>query len=448
MQNTQIFSSLKKEQKQAIGLLSIGTFLEYFDLMLYVHMAVLLNELFFPKTDPYTARLLAAFAFCSTYFFRPVGALIFGWIGDNIGRRQTVIITTLMMAASCFIMAVLPTYAQIGITSAWIVTICRIIQGMTSMGERIGAELYLTEIIKPPAQYPAVTLICLCGTLGTTFALGLASLVTLYGFNWRYAFGLGMVIAVVGSVARTSLRETPDFADAKRRINRTLEDANKDPAVLDNNSIVQEKINKVTAVSLFLIQCSWPVWFYFGYIHCGAILKDSFGYSPEQIIHQNFFVSIIELLSAIVLTYLSYKIYPLKILRTLIIITSIFVLFCPYLLDNISNTYQVFLIQSFIVSFGPGVTTAMPIFFRHFPIFKRFTYGSITYAIARMVMNVITAFGIVYLTEYFGHWGLLVIMVPTCIGYAFGITHFMRLEKIAGNYPRNRIFGQLEESRS
>ena len=55
--------SLTKEQKEAVGLLSIGTFLEYFDLMLFVHMAVLLNDLFFPKTDPFTASLLAAFAF-------------------------------------------------------------------------------------------------------------------------------------------------------------------------------------------------------------------------------------------------------------------------------------------------------------------------------------------------------------------------------------------------
>ena len=88
--NTQ--HSLTKEQKQAIGLLSIGTFLEYFDLMLYVHMAVLLNELFFPKTDPFTTSLLAALAFCSTYLIRPLGAVIFGYIGDNIGRKQTVII--------------------------------------------------------------------------------------------------------------------------------------------------------------------------------------------------------------------------------------------------------------------------------------------------------------------------------------------------------------------
>ena len=107
---------LTKEQKEAIGLLSIGTFLEYFDLMLYVHMAVLLNDLFFPKYDAHTMQLLAALAFCSTYLLRPIGALIFGWIGDNLGRKFTVIMTTSMMAVSCLVMANLSTFAQISIT--------------------------------------------------------------------------------------------------------------------------------------------------------------------------------------------------------------------------------------------------------------------------------------------------------------------------------------------
>ncbi|WP_341789407.1 hypothetical protein [Rickettsia endosymbiont of Polydrusus tereticollis] len=79
---------LTKEEKEAVGLLSIGTFLEYFDFMLYVHMAVLLNQLFFPEYDPRTASLLSASIFCITFVVRPLGALIFGWIGDNIGVNQ------------------------------------------------------------------------------------------------------------------------------------------------------------------------------------------------------------------------------------------------------------------------------------------------------------------------------------------------------------------------
>ena len=70
-------NKLNKEQKQAIGLLSIGTFLEYFDLLLFVHMGVVINEVFFPKTDPFTESLLSALSFCSLYIMRPFAALVF-----------------------------------------------------------------------------------------------------------------------------------------------------------------------------------------------------------------------------------------------------------------------------------------------------------------------------------------------------------------------------------
>ncbi len=89
-------TSLTREQKEAVGLLSVGTFLEYFDLMLYIHMAALLNELFFEPTDPKTTSLMRAFAFCSTFVFRPIGAVVFGWLGDNIGRKATVELTELI----------------------------------------------------------------------------------------------------------------------------------------------------------------------------------------------------------------------------------------------------------------------------------------------------------------------------------------------------------------
>ena len=180
---------LTKEQKQAVGLLSIGTFLEYFDLMLYVHMAVLLNNLFFPASDPNAKIIFLAFTFCSTYLLRPIGALIFGWIGDNLGRKYTVVITTFIMAISCITIAILPTYDRIGITASCIVIICRILQGMSSMGEIIGAEIYLIETIKSNTKYPAVASLSLMATMGRTFALGVASLSTLGGNEyWRGAF--------------------------------------------------------------------------------------------------------------------------------------------------------------------------------------------------------------------------------------------------------------------
>jgi len=429
MEEMGTFKSLNTSQKEAIGLLSIGTFLEYFDLMLYVHMAVFLNGLFFPPSDTHTTNLLSAFAFCSTFVFRPFGALLFGWIGDNIGRKATVIITTIIMALSCCVMANLPTYEQIGVAAAWIVTLCRIVQGMSSMGEVIGANLYITEITKPPIQYPAVGLIAVCGTLGGTCALGIASLVTTSGFNWRNAFWVGALVALIGAVSRGRLRETPDFADAKRRVKQAVIKTKQNPEILEKSIIWKEKVNKKTALALFIIECSWPICFYVAYMHCGNILRTSLNFTPEQVIDQNFLVSMIQLFSWIILSYLSYIIYPLEILKARLVIFLSFVLLSPYLLNNIQSSWHILFIQGFIVVFGFMGTPAVPIFYKHFPVFKRFTYASFMYALSRAFIYVITSFGLVYCSKFFGNWVIIIIMLPTAIPYMYAIRHFEKLEK-------------------
>ena len=432
-----LFSSLRREQREAIGLLQIGTFLEYFDLMLYVHMAVLLNDLFFPKTDPHTATLLSAFTFCSVFVFRPFGALLFGYLGDHIGRKATVVITTMMMAASCIVIANLPTYAQIGMTAAWIMIFCRVLQGLSSMGEVIGAQIYITEIIKPPAQYPAMGFLVCANVFGSLMALAVASLATTSGLNWRLAFWVGTGIALVGSVARTRLRETPDFVDMKRRMKKAIEESSRDglekaSALLKSTNILfKEKSNPKSAVALFLIQSGWPVSFYFTYMYCGNILKTNFQYTPGEVIKHNFFVAIIELISAILFTILSYKIFPLKLLKFRALVVSPFILLCPYLLTHISSPFYLFLIQSFFIFFAFSSNPAYSIFYIHFPIFKRFTWICSLFAMSYALMYIITSFGLVYLTELFGHYGVLIIMTPVVFGFLWGIHHFENLEREA-----------------
>lgn len=437
--------SLTRQQKEAVGLLSIGTFLEYFDLMLYVHMAVLLNELFFPKTDPDTASILSAFAFCSTFVFRPFGALIFGWLGDNISRKATVVVTTSLMAFSCILMANLPTYSQIGIAASWLITICRVLQGMSSVGEIVGAELYLTEITTPPIQYPIVSFIAIFSVVGTVAALAVASLFTSFGLNWRIAFWIGAAIAMVGAVARTTLRETPEFADAKRRLQNKMEKAYIDNKTLKDDPIFNEKASQKTTLYLLLVNCAWPACFYFAYVHCGNILKNSFSYNAESVIHHNLIISIIQLVGLITISLLSHKIYPLKILKIKLVIFSIGILMCPYLLESTDSPVYVFIIQSFIVLFAVDTVPAVSIFFKHFPVFKRFTYSSLIYAISRAMMYIITSFGIIYLTKYLGHYGLLVVIIPLNIGCALGINHFENLEKKVGNYPQKPSLGFVPE---
>jgi MHS family proline/betaine transporter-like MFS transporter len=415
-----IFSSLSSQQKEAVGLLQIGTFLEYFDLMLYVHMAVLLNELFFPKTDPHTASLIAALAFCSTYVLRPFGALLFGWIGDNIGRKPTVVITTIMMAVSCIIMANLPTYAQIGISAAWIVTFCRITQGLSAMGEVIGAEIYLTEVIPLPQRYPVVSCIRIVDDLGSVLAIAVASLVTIAGMNWRVAFWIGACIAVVGSLARTRLRETAEFVNAKiLRKNATKK------AGLDE----QDKVNPKTAMAYFLMHCGYPIFFFFSFVFCSSVLKNKFGYTADQIIHQNLIVAVVGLVSDVVYTMLSKFIFPLKILTFKLFGASVLSLLLPFFLNTVDNPIHLLIMQSFIIFFALGGMPASAVFLVNFPILKRFKSATLLYAVAYACMSIINSFGLIYLVEFFGNYGFYVITIPTCIGFYWAIKHFEKLEK-------------------
>ena len=344
------------------------------------------------------------------------------------------------MALSCIVMASVPTYAQIGIAAAWIITICRILQGLSSMGEIVGAQLFLTEAIPLPARYPAVGLIYCFGDMGAIFALGISSLATAYGFNWRMAFWVGAGVALIGTIARTALRESPEFADAKRRIKSIAERCNEDSKHLEDSPFYTEKVNKKTTLAYFLIQCSSLVFFYFTFIYSGQILKNIFDYDPHQILFHNFLFGVFQLFAwSILRTYLSSKVYLLRILQVALVTTSVLVLALPFWLNNLQSALQLFLIQALMVVFFANDLPALPIFFKHFPVFKRFTYTSFLFALSRACVYVITSFGLTYLVRYFGYWGLLVLMVPILIGYGYGLSHFKQLEIAAGRYPQKIV---------
>lgn len=425
--------TLTREQKEAVGLLSIGTMLEYFDLMLYVHMAVLLNELFFPQTDPFTASLLSAFAFCSTFFFRPIGAYLIGRLGDKMGRRYTVIITSFSMAITCIIMANLPTYNQVGIMAAWLVTICRIIQGISSMGEAIGAELYLTEAIKPPLAYSAVAFTNVCSFSGTMCALFIAKISLNEGYNWRVAFWIGAVVALVGLFARKSLRETADFADAKQEIVRLCNKFNIDKEEVTAKLWFKEAINKKLVMSLFFIQLACPVYhLYFLYIHGANVLKNSFNYTATQVINHNFILSLFDLSSVILMTCLVRYINPLKILKVKWFISVPFFFSIPILLNNVSSPLEFAFIQLFVIFFMPSEFPAVPIFYKSFPVLKRFTSVCLIFAISRALMYLVSSFGIAYLIKFYGNYGLLILFIPVIILYGWGLSNFIKHEAEKG----------------
>lgn len=422
--------TLTIELKKILGLLSIGTLLEYFDLMLYVHMAVLLNGLFYEPTDQHSAALLSAFGFTITFVFRPIGALIFGWIGDNFGRKPVLVITTIIMALSCLIMANLPTYAQIGFTASIVMTLCRVMQSLSSTGEVTSCELYIMESTKPPVQYPAMGIVPLFAAFGGTLALGVASIVTIEGFSWRYAFWAGIIIAVVGMYSRRELKETPEFVNIKNKLKSAAEKFNVSPREAKKLLNLKEGDTKTkTWIAILIIECVFPLYYYFSYIYAGDLFKNLFNYSAENVIHHNFVLSFVDLGRIIFLMFISYYINPLKILKVQLVISVVLVLSLPFLLNNVSEPYHLTIIQYSMALFSVHGFPGFPIFYKYIHILQRSWYAGLTYACGRAIMFAITSFGLIILIEQFGNIGLLILFVPILVGYTFSLFYFDNLEK-------------------
>ena len=427
-------TELTREQRKAVGILSIGTFLEQFDIMLYIHMAVLLNELFFPQTDPSVASLLSAFTFSSTFIFIPIGAYIFGMLGDTLGRRSVVVLTTFLTALSCLTIAFLPTYSEIGVKASIIMVGCRITQSMASMGEVIGALVYVTELTKPPIRYYAVSLIPIFGYSGGLAALAVAAFIMYAEINWRGIFIFGALIALVGVTIRTTLSETRDFADATKRLK------NQYNVKLNQDNFPSDKNYKKTSLAMFCIQCAWPLCFYFVFIYCGQLLKNKFEYSALDVIKHNFVISIFPVISCYIRAQLLKKLHPLVLLKYSLIISFCLFAVTGFYLQTGPNILGMGILQSLLLMFTANGYSESSIMYTHAPIFKRFKSACFSYAFSRAFMYIITSFGLIFIINLVGIACGLIFAAScvTAIG-AYGYYYFLRLEKIDQMFPSPAI---------
>lgn len=418
VQNSSEPKTLTANQKKSLMLIQIGAFLEYFDLYLYVHMAVVLNEIFFPKTDPYTAGLIAAFTFSSTYMLRPLGALFFGYLGDLFGRKSTIIITTSIMAFCSFTIASLPSYETIGITAPIIMILCRMLQGFSSIGEFVGAMTYVTETTPAPQSYFITTLVAFFTNLGSTFALAIGAFFLLLNSQdgWRTAFYFGSAIAVVGSVARSQLRETPEFSQEYKKgntKNKTLKD------------LLPTKKTRRNFLCYIGIESLRPFYFYISFIYIASILRNTYGYTTTEIITHNLFVSLIESIAMLIYGRLGLIFYPLDILKIRGSIFLGFVFFLPLLMNMAASPTHIFLIQCALLILGEGACPAHAIFIRGFPPIGRYTQASLAYAVSRIIMTIVTAYGCVLMGKYFGFVGITILLLCSISIYLLSVFKFI-----------------------
>ncbi len=430
-----IQEKLTKEQLHTVSLLSVGVVLEDFDTMLFLHTAIWINDSFFPKTDPATQQLITAFSFCSSYLLTPLGALCFGYLGDIFGRKSVIVLSSMLMALCCITAAFLPTYTQIGIAAPIILTLCRMVQNISGISELNGVEIYLTESLKPPIQYPIVALVPVCSRIGNILALGLAALFSSGGLlpkqfekdGWRFAFLVGALVGVVGAVARSSLKEAAEFSDRQKLLKEQFKKA--DIKWSKDNQSINTKIPLPNCTALFFVHCGRPICFYFILFHCAEILRNTFDFTPEQIVRNNIIPLIMNLISTLIFAILSYKFHPLKLIKFKLMMFLALLACFPFATNTWHSAKTILMFQCLLIFFRFDHIPAAPIFIKHFPVLTRFRYSSFLLASAYLSTYVITSFGLVFLTKIFGNNGVLLLFIPFGICFNWAIGYFVNKEE-------------------
>lgn len=211
----------RREVRKIIFASSLGTVFEWYDFFLYGALAAVISKQFFSGVNDTTAFIFALMAFAAGFLVRPFGALVFGRLGDMIGRKYTFLVTIVLMGVSTFAVGLLPSYASIGIAAPVILIVLRMLQGLALGGEYGGAATYVAE------HAPANKRGHHTGWIQSTATLGLLlSLVVVMGcryisgdqfetWGWRLPFLLSIVLLGISTWIRLSLHESPAFLKMK-----------------------------------------------------------------------------------------------------------------------------------------------------------------------------------------------------------------------------------------
>ena len=213
---------MSAEQKKVIFASSLGTVFEWYDFYLYGSLAAIIAKQFFSGLDAGSAFIFALLAFAAGFIVRPFGALVFGRLGDMIGRKYTFLVTIVIMGLSTFIVGLLPNYASIGVAAPVILIALRMLQGLALGGEYGGAAVYVAEHA-PHHKRGAYTswiqttatlglFLSLMVILGTRTAVGEAAFAD---WGWRVPFIVSILLLAVSVYIRLSMNESPAFQKMK-----------------------------------------------------------------------------------------------------------------------------------------------------------------------------------------------------------------------------------------
>jgi MFS family permease len=259
---------------------SAGTAFEWYDFFIFGSLAPVISKVFFAGLDPTPALIAALALFAAGFAFRPLGALIFGVVGDRLGRKGAFLITVTLMGGSTFLIGFIPTYAQAGTTGPTLLILLRILQGIALGGEYGGAAIYVAEH-SPAAKRGAST-----GWIQSTASFGLlAALMVIVAtrtaigedafaaWGWRVPFLVSAVLLVISVYMRAKLTESPEFARLREE-----DDIAKAPL---REAFFKWKNLRRVLIAFFGIMCAQGAVWYFTFFYMQVFLEKSLG-MPSQ----------------------------------------------------------------------------------------------------------------------------------------------------------------------
>ena len=200
----------------------LGTMIEWYDFYIFGSLAVVMSELMFPSGNPAWALIKTWALFATGFIVRPFGAIVFGRIGDRVGRKYAFMVTLTIMGLSTFLIGLLPTYATIGALAPAILLVLRLLQGLALGGEYGGAAVYVAEHVPDRKRGYYTSFIQITATLGLFVSLGVVLAVKksmtdadFKAWGWRVPFLLSLVLVAMSFYIRMKLQESPLFQSIK-----------------------------------------------------------------------------------------------------------------------------------------------------------------------------------------------------------------------------------------
>ena len=269
-----------REERKIIFASSLGTVFEWYDFFLYGALATVLSKQFFAGVNDTTAFIFALMAFAAGFLVRPFGALVFGRLGDMIGRKYTFLMTIILMGLSTFAVGLLPTYTSIGIAAPIMLVLLRMLQGLALGGEYGGAATYVAEHAAPGKRGFNTSWIQSTATLGLLLSL-LVVLCCRYltgdqfeVWGWRLPFLLSIVLLGISTWIRLSMHESPAFVKMKAEGK-----GSKSPI---RESFGKWENLKIVLIALFGINAGQAVTFYTAQFYVLFFLTQMLKMDPAQ----------------------------------------------------------------------------------------------------------------------------------------------------------------------